>query len=206
LSGDAALKQLCLEGDLYSELARRLWGTPERRADAKTLFLAYSYGMSEEGLLRMIGSKTSLDPANASDLQAKFLDQLQGVDRWKENIREQLATTGYMGTSLGNKRYRHHDGDLDEREKRWCISQIVQGTGSLILKQVIKRVVEDLPDVQILLPMHDALLVEIPEALAEEQTKLLVETLLSCFVSTCPEIEARVSLEPFVPANAEANS
>jgi len=37
-------------GDVYVEIARQVFGEESRRAAAKTLFLAYSYGMEKEGL------------------------------------------------------------------------------------------------------------------------------------------------------------
>ncbi len=48
---------------------------------------------------------------------------------------------------------------LTAKERRSAVSQVVQGTGSLIFKKALLEV-ERLDDVTVLLPMHDALLFE----------------------------------------------
>ncbi|MHB8066402.1 MAG: DNA polymerase, partial [Desulfobaccales bacterium] len=53
LSCDSTLLKLCCKGDLYSELALRIFGEIGERDDAKILFLAYSYGMGKTGLAKL---------------------------------------------------------------------------------------------------------------------------------------------------------
>lgn len=60
---------------------------------------------------------------------------------------------------LGNHYLREHDGPLTAKEQRSAVSQVVQGTASLIFKRALLNVGE-LDDVTIVLPMHDALLFE----------------------------------------------
>ena len=64
-----------------------------------------------------------------------------------------------MATLLGNHYLRERDGPLTAKEQRSSVSQVVQGTASLIFKRALLDVGK-LDDVTIVLPMHDALLFE----------------------------------------------
>ena len=64
-----------------------------------------------------------------------------------------------MATLLGNHYLRERRGPLTAKEQRSAVSQVVQGTASLIFKKALLEV-DKLDDVTIVLPMHDALLFE----------------------------------------------
>ena len=102
----------------------------------------------------------------------------------KSKIAKNLLQTGKIGTLLGNYRYRTRAGDLETKEQRWAVSQVVQGTGSLILKKLIIMLTRTLPEAFVLLPMHDALLMEIPEDRSTE----VINELLSCCRKTFSEV------------------
>ena len=156
---DPQLLALCKEGDLYEKLSTEIFGSKEHRKVCKLMFLSYSYGKQVSTLsdfvCGLLPSKRAADTA----IKAKFAPLFVGVEKWKSQVQTALRAQGRIGTLSGNYRYRTKEGDLDPKEKRWAISQVIQGTGSLILKRLINRVVSELPDIAVLLPMHDALLV-----------------------------------------------
>jgi DNA polymerase I-like protein with 3'-5' exonuclease and polymerase domains len=197
ICNDLQLLALCKEGDLYEKLSTELFGSKEHRKVCKLMFLAYSYGKQistlSNFLCGLLPSKRDADSA----IKAKFTPLFSGVERWKSTVQAALKKEGKVGTLLGNYRYRTKDGDLDPKEKRWAISQVVQGTGSLILKRLISRLVNELPHVAVLLPMHDALLVEVPEEGADDSLSAIVELCRSIFVDLCPVLEPSISQKPF---------
>lgn len=184
ISKDPQLVALCNQGDLYEQLAIRICGTTEHRKVTKLMFLAYSYGKQVSGLseflVGIIGSKEEAD----SIIQTHFLPLFAGIETWKSKIAKNLLQTGKIGTLLGNYRYRTRAGDLETKEQRWAVSQVVQGTGSLILKKLIIMLTRTLPEAFVLLPMHDALLMEIPEDRSTE----VINELLSCCRKTFSEV------------------
>jgi len=197
LSGDSTLLKLCCEGDIYTDLARSIFGQISARDAAKTLFLAYSYGMGKYGLTKL-ASRITDDISEASRLlEEHFFSSLAGIELWKQRVYASLEDDGRIGTSFGNFRNRTRKGSLSAREKRWSVSQVVQGTGALILKRVIQELARQIPEAQVLLPMHDALLVEVPSAHAVEITRGIVTTFIDTFVRTCPGTKPRVTIEPF---------
>lgn len=197
ICNDPQLLALCKEGDLYEKLSTELFGSKEHRKVCKLMFLAYSYGKQISTLSDFVCGLLPSKRAADSAIKAKFTPLFSGVEKWKTTVQTTLKKEGKVGTLLGNYRYRTKDGDLDPKEKRWAISQVVQGTGSLILKRLISRLVTELPHVAVLLPMHDALLVEVPEEGADDSLSALVELCRSTFVDLCPALEPSISQKPF---------
>lgn len=77
-------------------------------------------------------------------------------EKWKRSRLDEFEEAGYVSTSLGNRFY-YMGSKPTPKEKLSAISQIVQGEGSLIFKKTLLKVREN-QDVEMLLPMHDALL------------------------------------------------
>lgn len=201
MSSDPILLDLCKTRDVYAELALRLFGSQTVRGKAKTLSLSYCYGMPRRGLMELAAKVTGGDMSSASRLlDDRFYGLFAGVQRWKESLHEQLRTAGRIGTVFGNYRNRSQEGPLDAREERWSVSQVVQGTGALILKRLINRISSLLPEAKLLLPMHDALLIEIPSSGATAMIDQMVAAFIEAFNEMCPGLMPRVTVGPFAPS------
>jgi len=66
----------------------------------------------------------------------------------------------------------------------------MQGTASLIIKDVILNLYKSQKDIQFLLPMHDAILYQVPNNNVEEYKKIIIETF---------EIELRKYFKKLIP-------
>jgi DNA polymerase I-like protein with 3'-5' exonuclease and polymerase domains len=130
-------------------------------------------------------------------INERFVPLFAGIEKWKLSVEDELAKNGRIGTLSGNFRYREKNGELKPKERRWAISQVVQGTGSLILKKLINLLTANLTEVAILLPMHDALLVEVPENRATEVTAALLDCCRKAFSDVCPLVAPFVCEKPF---------
>lgn len=196
LSEDPHLINIYNQGDIYLYLSNSLFGNKEHRKLCKKLFLAYSYGMSKKGMELLLQKETT----EAQKLADNFYDEFRSIENWKSTIWQKLLANGKIGTVCGNYRYRTKEGTLENSEKRWAISQLVQGTGAYILKQVILTLSDEVPKAEILVPMHDAILFQIQknhnESLINEIKKVFIKT----FKAVCPQILPRVSVENFFHA------
>ncbi len=195
LSGDPAMKELCAEDDLYEELARRLFGSSGERRKAKRLFLAYSNGMSAERLDELLGKSKIEDVRSRTSLGRLF----PTFEDWKAERFADLESLGRLGTTVGNFRYRERDGPLTNSERRWAVNQVVQGMGSLILKRLILELSSRVPEARLLLPMHDALLLEVEEKSARELAADVRVVFEEVFESLCPGVNPRARAESFAP-------
>lgn len=154
LSGDEELKHLFAAGDMYDLFANAHLGLIENRKAAKQLFLSYAYGMSRKAL---IDAATSLgvERSKAKDAFRRF----QRYEDWKKAVWAEFERTGRVATVMGNHYRRSGRGPLTGKEKRSAVSQVVQGTASLIFKRALLAIAS-IRDVRIVLPMHDAVLFE----------------------------------------------
>ncbi|SFK55527.1 DNA polymerase [Methylorubrum salsuginis] len=154
LSDDAELLKLYEAGDMYDIFATEHLGLINNRKAAKQLFLSYAYGMSRKAL---IDAAVSL---GADRTKAKnALGLFKQYEAWKKTIWSDFQEKNCIKTLLGNRHVRERSGALSSKEQRSSVSQVVQGTASLIFKQTLLDV-GSIDDVKIVLPMHDALLFE----------------------------------------------
>lgn len=154
LSGDAELKRLYAAGDMYSLFANTHLGLVGNRKAAKQLFLSYAYGMSRQAL---IDAACSLGVERQKAKEAFRL--FQQYEDWKKSVWTEFQSIGRVATGFGNHYRRAGSSQLTRKEQRAAVSQVVQGTASLIFKRALLAVAP-ISDVKVVLPMHDAVLFE----------------------------------------------
>jgi len=147
-------KRLYAAGDMYDLFANTHLGLAGNRKAAKQLFLSYAYGMSRKAL---VDAAFSL---GVDRKQAKAAFRLfQQYEDWKKSVWAEFQRNGRVSTVFGNHYQRSGEGPLRGKEQRSAVSQVVQGTASLIFKRALLAVAP-MGDVRVVLPMHDALLFE----------------------------------------------
>jgi DNA polymerase I-like protein with 3'-5' exonuclease and polymerase domains len=200
-SRDQNLSTLYNSGDVYDALSAVLFNSkePRNRKTAKRLFLAYSYGMSEIRIGQLISELTNQDIIVSQQLVNNFFGQFPEIPKWKEYLCEMLFKNGRIGTRDGNYRYRKntHKGNLTDVEKRWVISQRIQGTASLILKKCILRISKEIPEAEFLIPMHDAVLYQVPNDLFTIAKRHIEEIFIDEYKQECKSILPKISFNPF---------
>lgn len=191
LSRDSELASLYAAGDMYELFATTHLGLTGNRKAAKQLFLSYAYGMSRKAL---IDAAVSLGAERA---QAKAAFNLfTRYEAWKREVWADFQRDGHVSTMLGNHYKRSKTGSITEKEKRSVVSQVVQGTASLIFKKALLEV-SWLEDVTIVMPMHDALLFEH----RQPETPGKVVEIFEYMMTTVLEghISGKASVGEFVP-------
>nr|WP_315053215.1 DNA polymerase [uncultured Brevundimonas sp.] len=189
LAGDGQFLERYNSGDIYRELAIALFETADRRDVAKRMFLSFSYGMSPKRIVDILGGAER--EATLAAFEA-FVSRFPGLMRFRKGMEEALERSGYVETALGNRRYRTGSGKLQHDERRWAVSQAVQGTASLIFKEAVLRLTEELGEQAVLLPMHDAVLLELPGDTYDADVLLAERAMLSALHNRCPEVTGRV--------------
>lgn len=154
LSGDDELKRLYSAGDMYELFATTRLGLVGNRKAAKQLFLSYAYGMSRKALVDAAVA-LGVDRQKAREAFRLF----PRYELWKKEVCSEFQRAGRVATVMGNHYRRTGGGQLTGKEQRSAVSQVVQGTASLIFKRALLAVAEA-DDIKVVLPMHDALLFE----------------------------------------------
>ena len=166
LSEDPELLALYRAGDMYDLFATTHLELAGNRKAAKQLFLSYAYGMSRKAL---IDAAVALG-ADRERAKAAFM-LFSKYEEWKKMVCSEFQREGRIATIQGNHYERSGKGQLTAKERRSAVSQVVQGTASLIFKKALLEV-SDIEDATIVLPMHDALLFE--HRLADTPAKVVL--------------------------------
>jgi DNA polymerase-1 len=197
-SQDKALISDFNSGDLYASLSVALFDDLKYRESAKILFLAFCYGMKIKTMVQMAIESSGQSQVRIRKALMLFFGKYKELVKWKTRIETELLINNRIGTLLGNYRYRDmRTKHLTDAEKRWVISQRIQGTASVILKKAILEISNKLPDVDILLPMHDALLLQNHADKAAEVRNIVEKIFIDEFVKLCPSIKPRISFKDF---------
>ena len=189
LSEDPELIALYRAGDMYELFATNHLGLTGNRKAAKQLFLSYAYGMSRKALIDAAAA------LGADRERAKATFKLfTKYEEWKKTVCSKFKNEGRIATLQGNHYERTGKGQLSGKEQRSAVSQVVQGTASLIFKKVLLEV-GDIKDATIVLPMHDALLFEYRSVDTPEKVVALFERVMTDQLQS--RVEGKASIGQF---------
>ncbi|UVO55051.1 DNA polymerase I [Sphingomonas sp. SUN039] len=167
-----ALKAAFANGDdIHSLTAEELFGEVNRdtRGKAKTINFSILYGISRWGLAGRMG--TTADEAQA--LIDRYFERFPGINRYIAETLQHVKETGFTSTLFGRKVWFTNIDSKVQHERqgaeRAAINAPIQGTSADIIKRAMVRmtpalVAAGLPDVRMLLTVHDELVFELPEA------------------------------------------
>ncbi len=188
--------------DIHTVTASQVFGVPvegvtrEMRSHAKAVNFGIVYGISAFSLAQDIG----VSVAEAKAYMENYLARFSGVRRYMTQVVEQAKERGYVETLMHRRR------NLPELTasnfvtrsfgERVALNMPIQGTAADVMKlamvRVRDRLAREVPQAKLLLQVHDELIVECPEALAETVARLLTA-----------EMEGVMTLS--VPLTAEAH-
>ena len=180
-SQDAALLHAFQHGiDLHVHTAARVLGiaedavTDDQRKLGKTLNFGIVYGQTAYGLAEELG--VPLQQAEA--LLAAHAEAYPGVTAWIASVHEQAHNSGEVRTLYGRRRqlpdiYSASDA-LAAEARRQAVNTVIQGSAADLLKLALVRLHNELPaEVQMLLPVHDSVLLSVPAALVQDTSQIV---------------------------------
>ena len=182
LSRDETLLVAFREGaDIHARTASLLFDappseiTPDQRRNAKTINFGLIYGMGPQKLAQEL--KIPLSEAKA--FMARYFERLQGLKHFYENVEEMAREQGYVTTLAGRRRplpdIQAESQQARSLARRQAINTLIQGSAADIIKLAMLAVHGDETlrtlDAKLLLQVHDELLLEVPEAAAQEAGK-----------------------------------
>jgi DNA polymerase-1 len=177
--------------DLHIRTAARVLGiaenavTDRQRSLGKPLNFASVYGQTAYGL----ADDQVMPIQRAQALLDAHAEAYPGVAAWIAAVHDQARNSGEVRTLYGRRRYLPNiysplASDVAEA-RRQAVNTIIQGTAADLLKLALVRLHDSLPDdVRILLPVHDSVLLEVPEVLVEDTREIVgdaMETLAAGF-------------------------
>jgi len=186
LCGDEHLRQAFRDGlDIHAATAAKIFGkkveevSSDERRMAKTANFGIMYGISAFGLSQRLKCSRSEAKKLIDDYFASFPSIRSFIDGTLAKARETL----YTETMLGRRRYiadiNSHNANIRAIAERNAVNAPIQGTAADIIKLAMIRVAERLRKeglkAEMVLQIHDELLLEVPENEIEAVKAVLVE-------------------------------
>jgi len=181
LAGDAAMIETFRKGiDLHQQTAAELFSVPldevtkEQRYAAKTINFGVLYGMSAHGL----SVATGMDMKQAADFIERYFEVRPKLKQYVEDTKEFARKNQYTATIFGRRRpcpeINSSNFVIRQGAERMAVNVPIQGTAADIYKLAMIAVAEKLDkDSQLLLQIHDELIVEAPADTAQEVAEMM---------------------------------
>ncbi len=169
--------------DIHTATAAQVFGVPMesvtslQRRHAKAVNFGIVYGISEFSLAEDIG----VSRYEAKEYIENYLTNYAGVRKYMKDVVVNARESGYTQTMFGRKRYipelKASNFNVRSGAERIALNTPIQGTAADLIKlamiRVEKALNENYPQAQLLLQVHDELIVECPEQMAEEVAALI---------------------------------
>ena len=173
----------CSGADIHTATAAQVFNvpvesvTPLQRRHAKAVNFGIVYGISEFSLAEDIG----VSRYEARDYIDNYLANYRGVRTYMKKVVEDAKAIGYTQTLYGRKRYipelKSSNFNIRSGAERIALNTPIQGTAADIIKLAMIRVEaalnESFPEAELLLQVHDELIVECPAEIAEQVAQLV---------------------------------
>ncbi|MBQ8236787.1 MAG: DNA polymerase I [Oscillospiraceae bacterium] len=184
IAGDETMANAFRNGvDIHAVTASQVFGveteqvTSLQRRHAKAVNFGIVYGISEFSLSEDIGVSRYEARAYIDSYKATY----RGVSAYMNKVVDDARNIGYTETMFGRRRYipelKSSNFNVRSGAERIALNTPIQGTAADLIKLAMIRVdralTENFPEAKLLLQVHDELIVECPEAIAEDVAALV---------------------------------
>ncbi len=192
--------------DIHKQAASKVFKTPinevtkEQRSNAKAVNFGIVYGISDFGLAEQLG----ISRKKAKQYIDEYLTEYAGIKAFMENIIEKTKEKGYVETLFHRRRYvpelNSKNYMVRQFGNRVAMNTPIQGTAADIMKIAMINVNKEIKKrglkAEIVLQVHDEMMIEAPENEKEEVKDIMKK-----------EMESAIQLKiPLVAEISEANN
>jgi DNA polymerase I len=162
--------------DIHRETAVKLFGeaeADEKRGVAKSVNFGLLYGMGSKKLADTVGISTK----EAKSIIESYFEHFSSVKSYFEEIKLGAKKEGFVTTLLGRRRYfdfEKANGMQYAMFERESINTLFQGSAADLIKLSMNKIHEiykNREDIKMLLQIHDELIFEVKEDMAEQFEK-----------------------------------
>ncbi|MBQ3310111.1 DNA polymerase I [Candidatus Saccharibacteria bacterium] len=199
LAGDEALVADFNSGiDIHTKTAADVFKVPmeqvtkQQRRAAKVINFGVLYGMSAKGLAEAAG----MTMEQAKRFIEDYFAVRSPIRLYLDKILKQARDEGYVATYYGRRRptpdVKSANFMIRTGAERAAQNMPIQGTEADLMKRAMLLVAERLPEgAEMILQIHDSLVVECDEDKCDEVAKLLQETM----EGVAPELKIKLAVE-----------
>jgi DNA polymerase-1 len=191
--------------DIHTETASRVFGvepgavTIEQRSKAKMVSYGLAYGMEAYGL----GQRLNIPTEEAALILVAYFEAFPSVKEYMERTVTEARQRGYTETLFGRRRQISELSSpnfrIRQAGERQAMNAGIQGLAADIFKVALVRLtaaLEELQmDSQLILQVHDEVLLDVPPAEHDRAAKVVVETMTGAVDLSVP-LEVNLAFGP----------
>ncbi len=206
LSGDAGLLEAFASAeDVHATTAAKVFDLPLDAVDgalrdrAKAVNYGLAYGLTAFGLSQQLG----IPPDEAQEIVDAYLERFPKVSQFLEAAVEEARRCGYTTTMFGRRRYLpdllSDNRNRRQMAERMALNAPIQGTAADVIKLAMIELSRALATsglrAQLLLQVHDEVILEVPDAELAATRELVIEQ-LSSVVELAVPLDVDVAVGP----------
>lgn len=179
--------------DLHSEVAAQIWGkdfTPEQRSIAKIVNFGWLYGANDS----VIAAQCKIPLHQATKIVADYEKVLHRIKAWRDEQFAYAQKYGYISTPAG----RRQSFVIDKKNFRevWksCSNTPVQGGAAEATIETLIRLDRDGWADNLVLTVHDSILLEVPEEAAQTAALILQNTMTEVGSEMFPTVKWKADI------------
>ena len=205
LAGDQPLIQDFNQNiDIHTKTAAEAFGVPiesvtkDQRRAAKVINFGILYGMSVKGL----ADAAKMPIAEAKRFIDNYFTLRAPIKTYLENLLKKAKEDGYVETAYGRRRptpdIKSPNFVIRQAAERAAENMPIQGTEADLMKRAMISVAKALPPhAELIMQVHDSLIVECDEAISGE----VAQTLQTHMESVAPELHIKLAVEVSIAKN-----
>lgn len=152
------MKQMLKEGlDPYTEIAKEFYHDPSitKKDPRRQTFKSFAHGTNYLGTAKGLAERLGLSVHEAEKTQAWYFRRFPEIKKWQEDLKDQVTKRRMVQNVFGYRQYFFDriEGTIFNQAVAW----IPQSTVGCLINRAYVNIDRELPEVDILLQVHDSL-------------------------------------------------
>lgn len=170
------MKAMLREGaDPYTEIAKEFYNDPTitKKDPRRQTFKSFAHGTNYLGTAKGLAERLGLGVAEAEKTQRWYFGRFPKIKKWQDDLKDQVVKRKMVQNIFGYRCYFFDriEGTIFNQAAAW----IPQSTVACLINRGYVAIDRDLPQVDILLQVHDSLAGQFPTHLGDWMIKQIVE-------------------------------
>lgn len=174
-SDEPDMKALLKAGlDPYTEIAKEFYHDPtiSKKDPRRQTFKSFAHGTNYMGTAKGLAERLGLSVHEAEKTQKWYFGRFPKIKKWQDDIKDQVYKRRMVQNVFGYRCYFFDriEGTIFNQAAAW----IPQSTVACLINRAYLAIYEQLPEVQVLLQVHDSLAGQFPTHLGDWMTQQIV--------------------------------
>ena len=174
-SDEPDMKALLKAGlDPYTEIAKEFYHDPSitKKDPRRQTFKSFAHGTNYLGTAKGLAERLGLGVHEAEKTQKWYFGRFPKIKKWQDDLKDQVYKRRMVQNVFGYRCYFFDriEGTIFNQAAAW----IPQSTVACLINRAYVKIYEELPEVQILLQVHDSLAGQFPTHLGDWMTNQIV--------------------------------